>query len=760
MKVNFTLFKTATLIVCCILFSAFGLFAKQVPVQTAQTVAENFFNNGVYSGNNKSVLKHTALNVNGVPLYYVFNFNNGFVIVSAEDAAQPIIGYSTEQVFEIPDSKSPVAFWLSKRQDEIQYLKEQNINATLNIISDWNRLTYSSNFNKVNSSNSATLAPLLSSKWNQSPNYNAMCPGLSVTGCVATTMAQIMRYWQYPAHGTGSSSYMSNYGILSKNYAASIYNWNNMPMVLSGPNADVALINYDCGVSVEMDYSPTGSGAYVINLDNPISAEHSYITYFSYDPSTILGVYRSSYSDPTWISMLKSDLDLSRPVQYAGFGPQGGHTWVCDGYDQNNFFHMNWGWGGSSNGYFNIDVLNPSGGDFSSWQQALFGIIPIATNAIDAGVLSISPTANGCTNNQYAPTIKFRNYGINPLTSCTINYKLDNGATQSVAWTGSLVTGQSDNVTLPNYTLSNAAHSFTCFITNANNGVDANAANDVLVYNFSTFSNDNLPILEGFENASVSSTHWSILPSGGANWSITNQASSGGSKSLMINNLINTPGNTSIIQGLNNYDFSNTIEPYIYFKVAYQQKSTANNDKLSLQISNDCGNTWWSKWSRQGAALASTSVLSNSNFIPTTADFKQCSAYGIFSSNTIFRFVFTADPLNPGNNIYIDDVNIYDTTAVAAVGIKEQKGITTNFQLYPNPTSGEAFVKLYLNTTSSVEIKVTDVCGKEVYSIEKNKFSAGEQVISITNQTNLNKGIYFVTVYLENEKFISKLVIN
>ncbi len=765
MKNNYLNFRSAVLGICLVAVSQNVAIAGQVPQKNAKKVAENFFRQHSDAETITAELKYTALDAQGSPAYYAFNINNnsGFVIVSAEDAGKPIIGYSTEEGFKQPDPRSTTAVWLAKRTEEINYLRKNHITPTNAINAKWNEYATAQTANKTSSS--GAVAPLLSTKWNQSPFYNDSCPGGSVTGCVATTMAQIMKYWSYPAKGTGSSSYCdctsggfsNNFGILKANYGAATYNWNNMPNQ-SGPNGDVAKIMYHCGVSVEMDYDPAGSGAWVINSDSPVSAEHAYIAYFKYDQNTILGVNRSDYSDNVWMSMVKNDIDLGRPIQYVGFGSSGGHTWVCDGYDQNDFLHMNWGWGGSGNGYFDVDVLNPSGMDFSGWQQGLFGILPIATDLVDAGIVSISPTTNGCTGNQYAPIIKVRNYGINNLTSFTINYKLDNGTVQTLPWTGSLVTGQTAIINLANYNLSNGAHAFTCFVSNPNNSTDANTGNDQSVYNFAVYSADNLPIVEGFENVSVTNTHWSIIPStNGSDWAFTGQSFSGGSKSLMVDNLNNTAGNVSILKGLNTYDFSNTNDPAIYFKVAYQRKSFANNDKLQLQISNDCGNTWWTKWSKQGAALATTTVLSSTAFVPAVADYVEYEVPGVMSANNIFRWVFTADATAPGNNIYLDDINILDKTTV---GIKENKNLTNGFELFPNPGSGETFMSFNLINAASVEINVTDILGKKVIALEKTNYNSGNQTISFNKENTLSKGIYMVTISVDGAKSTKKLIIN
>ncbi len=765
MKRNATFFNLRIVIISfyLILFSSNYLFAKEVPSILAKTVAENFLKQYSKSKNVNCELKYIAFDSNNTPLYYSFDINkSGFVIVSAEDSGDPIIAYSNEKPFEIPDPKSPAAFWLSKRADEIKFLKQNNAKANAQISANWNKYLQATTNAKLNSVNTVTVPPLTSTTWAQYPFYNAYCPGGSVAGCCPVTMAQIMKYWSHPVQGTGSSSYNSaNFGPLSANYAAHTYNWNNMPAAVTSLNADVAQLMLDCGVSIEATYSLLQTGGAVINLDNAVSAEHSYATYFGYNTS-LLGVYRSSYSDPVWLSMIKNDLNLCRPVQYFGVDTVGvtGHTWVLDGYDQSDFFHMNWGWNGGNNGYFNINSLNPNVYNFTSFHEGLFGIVPTATNSLDAGIVSISPNS-ACSNSFYSPMIKLRNYGINPITSCTINYKLDNGVVQSIPWTGSLVTGQWNNITVTNYTLSGTDHSFKCFITNVNNSADVNLLNDTMIYNFSIFSSDNLPISEGFENSTTTLNHWKVLLSGANDWAFTNQASASGVRSLMIDNLTNTPGNVSVLQGLNSYDFSNTADPFIFFKVAYQRKATNNNDKLMLQVSNDCGISWVTKWSKQGAALATTTVLSGSNFIPSTTDFVQHITNAAYTSNTVFRWVFIADAANPGNNIYIDDINIYDTSAVSAVGIEEQKfDLINNFEIYPNPSNSETFLKFNLIKPASVEIKVTNILGEEFIVMDKIQSASGDQIISINKDSILAKGIYMVTIYINDIKLTRKLVVD
>jgi hypothetical protein len=326
--------------------------------------------------------------INQVVFFYVFNVDTeGFVIVSGDDSVYPILGYSNEGRFHPHNIPQNVAKWLEEYKNQIRYVIDNNISATQEIQNEWAKLAEGSNQNQ---GEDRDVAPLLQTQWNQSPFVNALCPSGTVTGCVATAMAQIMKYWNYPSTGSGFHSYNHQvYGTLSANFGSTTYQWGSMPNIVNNSNSAVATLMFHVGVSVDMNYGPSstgGSGAYVISSQSPVQhcSEYALKTYFGYKP-TLQGVQRSSYNQTQWINLLKNELDNSRPVLYAGFGSGGGHAFVCDGYDNNNFFHFNWGWGGSSDGYFQINALNPGSlgagggtGGYNNGHQAVIGIEPPA----------------------------------------------------------------------------------------------------------------------------------------------------------------------------------------------------------------------------------------------------------------------------------------------------------------------------------------------------------------------------------------------
>ena len=384
------------------LFLFFGLaYGKHIDESTAKTTGQAFLTTKLSSPGLKSAfnlqLIYKADTKSGNPnssvqpstLFYVFNAaQSGFVIVAGDDIVTPILGYSDKGSFDPANVPQNVAKWMEGYKSEIRFAVENNILATLEITKEWQSLKNGNNVN-VSALKSVTAIPaLLTTKWDQSPYYNSLCPRGSVTGCVATAMAQIMKFWNYPATGSGFHSYNhSAYGTLSANFGSTTYQWGSMSNSVNSTNNAVATLMYQVGVSVDMDYSPESSGAYVITDQSPVTncAEYALKTYFGYK-SSLKGVQRSSYTQTQWLNLLETEFNAGRPVLYAGFGSGGGHCFVADGYDNNNYIHFNWGWGGNYDGYFIITGLNPGGvgtgggtGGFNSGHQAVIGIEPPAS---------------------------------------------------------------------------------------------------------------------------------------------------------------------------------------------------------------------------------------------------------------------------------------------------------------------------------------------------------------------------------------------
>jgi hypothetical protein len=372
------------------------LSARPVDPQTAASVAQNFYTYIQPTAAIGSVHLTIAYQSQGKPMtdfnatntyFYVFNDANGkgYVIVSGDDRAMPVLAYSTESNFDpsVLEHQTNTVKWFEMYKAEIRDLIENNASDAVAPARDWEKWKRADNGKALGTRG---VAALVTTRWNQDPYENALCPydysanERTVTGCVATAMAQIMKFWNYPTRGTGYSSYQhQRYGTLSANYGNTTYGWSSMPNYLSGANAAVATLMYHCGVSVKMNYnvgSAGGSGAYHEDL------EKAYENYFGYS-TTVRRVVRSAYSLSDWTNLLKTEINARRPVHYGGSGNGGGHSFVCDGYDDNGYFHFNWGWGGNSDGYFFVTALNPpalgtggGAGGFNSGQDAIIGIQP------------------------------------------------------------------------------------------------------------------------------------------------------------------------------------------------------------------------------------------------------------------------------------------------------------------------------------------------------------------------------------------------
>ncbi len=323
-------------------------------------------------------------NRDSITQFVVYNFEHGFVIVSMDDRVEPILGYSTSGCFKKPSDSSELPFFLEEYSKEIEAIMRDIPDNEQSLSVRWQKIlappTISNKFG------APVIGPLLSSTWDQNAYYNEMCPadeagpnGHVYAGCVATAMGQVIRYWQYPRRGIGSHYYNCNfasqgygdYGTLRVYFSSGNYDFANMPDKLTSASTStqinaVAKLLYHCGVSVDMQYGPNGSGA---NTRTAANALHSY---FGYPACTYDN--RILYHDTTWTRMMRDELNLLHPIIYSGSGINGSHAFVCDGYDDAGYFHFNWGWSGVNDGYFMITRLNPGPYQFNASQTAIFNI--------------------------------------------------------------------------------------------------------------------------------------------------------------------------------------------------------------------------------------------------------------------------------------------------------------------------------------------------------------------------------------------------
>lgn len=338
--------------------------------------------------------------------YYIFNVgeNDGFVIVAGDDCVTPVLGYSTEGAFRTDNVPENIRFWMDGYKEQIKRVADRGGMPA-------------GRKNGAAAASGVVVEPLLGGiKWDQDAPYNGLCPEVesekTVTGCVATALAQVMRYHRWPERGTGSFSYVTpTYRIsCSADFENTTYDWANMRESYTPGHyteeqaAAVATLMYHCGVASKMDYNLAekgGSGATFID------AAMGVLSYFGYDRGLQL-YYRDYCPEGEWVNLLKKEIDEGRPVFYTGVGNQGGHAFVCDGYTGDDMFHFNWGWSGSCDGYFEVGRLDPltpgiggGSGGFNEMQAIIAGLKKPAENTVTdyqlmmLGEMSVSPSSIG-----------------------------------------------------------------------------------------------------------------------------------------------------------------------------------------------------------------------------------------------------------------------------------------------------------------------------------------------------------------------------
>ena len=366
--------------------------AGDVTPEVAMKQAADFVKQRVANGSRRAPSASQLTMTKKVSGLYVINIgkSEGFVIVSPDDRTDAILGYADSGNLNPDNMPENMKAWLQGYADEIAWAKRNNITASATTAQRAHRAV------------KTAIAPLVTAQWNQSEPYNNKCPaffeyGQCVTGCVATAMAQVLYYTATKAD-VGESTISKaiaaydckrNWGGLGQIHvdeveASTTFKWNKMKDTYTssetGEAADaVATLMKACGASVNMDYSNVDNGGSSANSD---IIDDALIKYFGYDETTQYAD-RSFYSYLNWIDLLYNELSQGRAILYSGQSIGGGHEFVCDGYQGEDYFHINWGWGGKSDGFFKLAALDPDeqgiGGStstegYNAGQSAVIGI--------------------------------------------------------------------------------------------------------------------------------------------------------------------------------------------------------------------------------------------------------------------------------------------------------------------------------------------------------------------------------------------------
>lgn len=404
--------------------AAIGLFpgvalGNAIDWSQAELVANRFASNveGQPAVKWQRVTRNGVISSAGNAPLYVLNRadGHGWVIVAGDDACVPILGYSTEGTFSYDNIPENLRHWLTLNERYVEVCAKRHAVAAPQA-----------------SQGVPVVQPLLGEiLWGQGAPYNNMCPTYDggthyYVGCVATAATQIMRYHSYPEHGTGSKTITVNGQSVTADFGNTTYDWDNMlptyedvSYTAAQGNA-VATLAAHFGVAVNMEYQPAGSGAHSMEVPNALRE------YFNYDQAVTMRK-RDYYSSTEWLQLIKSELDAGRPVYYGASSDVGssGHAFVCDGYDSEDYVHINWGWYGTSNGYFLVSHLDPDDlgigggtGGYNLDQEIITGIQPLVSGTTYERPLynSLSMRLITQSANDFNVMITVENFDTKPFT--------------------------------------------------------------------------------------------------------------------------------------------------------------------------------------------------------------------------------------------------------------------------------------------------------------------------------------------------------
>lgn len=362
--------KKLFLSICMLIVSMMALQAKPIDRNIATMAALKFATTQFAVERAMPQLVYTGQD----EAFFVYNVgDHSFVIIAGDDAHRPVIGYSDESSFDAANIPPALAYYLDGVAECIMRLRYAV--ATPAVAAEWASVLEHGRL--VSRHGGRGTGYFCTTKWNQDFPYNYCCPddpagsgGHAIVGCLATAMSQLMRFWAYPVKGNGSHCYYHNdYGQICADFGNTTYDWDNMPNTLNSNSSEAEMLAtgtlcFHCGVTIDMGYGPDGSGG----ASGPIpGVMHEYFNYCD----AIVQLRRDDFETETWKAMVREQFDMGWPMYYGGCQDGGCHAFVCDGYDDNDMFHFNLGWGGSSDGWYLIDDA-----PYTSPADAMFNFVP------------------------------------------------------------------------------------------------------------------------------------------------------------------------------------------------------------------------------------------------------------------------------------------------------------------------------------------------------------------------------------------------
>jgi hypothetical protein len=739
---KFTKCAGALLLSAGVGLSAYG---KAVDENTARTVGYNFLNStykNIVQNPSDLVVTYVATEqiAFGVATdFYVFNIQGGigFVMVSGDDRVTPVLACSNESSFDFDKISPNAKYWIKGYQDQITYAVANNLPERDEISLLWKEMM-TPRRSELSAAKTAGMFPsasahLLTTQWDQEPYYNSMCPAGTPTGCVATSTAQVMKFWNWPPVGCGAHSYTCPvFGVKTADFGNTAYQWTSMtvPRVTTS-NTATATLMFHVGVAVNMTYttSTSGSGAYTTSAESPIvnCSEFALKAYFHYKRN-LHGVernegYMDSINTAAWGNILKGELDAGRPVLYSGAGTAGGHAWVCDGYNSSNQFHMNWGWSGSGpDGWYIVNYLNPpslgvggGAGGFYGNQALIIGIQPDSFPSTGSGSVQLAAHLD-CGTSFNSPA----NY---VPSAFSITTKVNN--TGTTAFNGDFSMQIFD--TLLNY--------ITTMETKTGQSISAGGSSPSW-----TFSNSGnvLQMVPGYYNVRLM-----YRATGSATWAPV--ANSG----VFINDNVLVVGNSQPME--------------LAAVISLAPTGTTVKASKPITVSSKVVNNTSGAFTGSIQAVFTNVVTAAQTIVGTTA----ASIFSTFTNS----YSWTGNaPSTPG--MYTVAIQHKANTAsgytytgadyfqnpvlvnvVDGTGVNTPSAASEKISVFPNPAKD--IVNINMDNVAVSRITITDIQGHQVQTITPD---AGQAMMT-ANISGYATGIYFVNLFTGSEVVTKKIVI-
>jgi len=696
--------KNFLLFVVLLIFPSL-IFSKSIDYQSLITFGQNAYLQRLSSQNpnyqDVIQIKNIDLIVeNGDTLMALFNFSNGgFLLLSADDAAFPVLAYSIDNEIDLTNLAPSAKDWMNIYKAQIQEIKRLNFSGDESTAAAWKKIME----NSLNISTNIIVEPLLSATWNQSKYYNQYSPedelspsgydGKVPNGCVAVAMAMIMYYYRFPTTGVGShTNYRSNYNNYYVNFAQQVYNYNLMDDELTSYNNEVAKLIFHCATSVDMMYGTDGSGAF--NED----AASAFKNYFKYSNSTSL-IYRSNYSSFNWVSILLSELNNKRPLYYSGCSNDGCHAFVCDGYDSDSLFHLNLGWGGTGNGYYVVKNLNSGLAGFYYSQAVIRNIYPAADYpafcSSTTTIEGVSGTIEDGSNSQNYSNNSNCTFVIAPPDAASFSINIQKLKTEINKDSLSFWKGNPDNGRLVATYSGNVSNEYLSVIC------------DSLFITFKT-------------NGSVTDEGWRL------DYNVTQNVNS--CPYLLL--LTEQAGTFDDGSGSNNYSANSECYWFIrpenasevsYINLSFLDFDISSEDELKI-------------YDTYNSPVLLGTYSGNANPQNTT-----------YYTNRL-KITFRSD-----NYLQKGGFTAHWETNLSDIDETNQTG----FSIFPNPTANYFKIQLPENFSDNCELTIYDISGK----IVKQDFLNSKSLLHPIDVSSLSQGFYMVFIKNKHDVFSNKLII-